>query len=188
MTTPSGFPPFAPGFEFLQSLVKNAGAVLPGMGQWVAPTLEPEELDKRIQELRTVQFWLEKNTQMLAATVQALEVQRMTLATLKTMNVHMDDLRQSMHIPAPVAATSPGSTSPSAPGDANLAAPLQWWNNLAEQFVSLAQGATNKETVATNNKPKATGEAPAPVANAPTAAPAGKKVARKKALKTAGKP
>jgi hypothetical protein len=188
MTTPSGFPPFAPGFEFLQSLVKNAGAVLPGMGQWVAPTLEPEELDKRIQELRTVQFWLEKNTQMLAATIQALEVQRMTLATLKTMNVHMDDLRQSMHIPTPVAATSPGSTPPSTPGDANLAAPLQWWNNLAEQFVSLAQGVTNKETLATDNKPKTTGEAPAPAANATTAAPAGQKVARKKALKTTGKP
>ena len=30
-----------PGFEFLQGLVKNAGAAMPSVGQWVAPTLEP---------------------------------------------------------------------------------------------------------------------------------------------------
>ena len=40
-----------PGFDFLQGLLKNAGAGLPNMGQWVAPTLNVEELDKRIEEL-----------------------------------------------------------------------------------------------------------------------------------------
>ena len=78
MTDIPAFTSFAPGFEFLQGLVKNAGAALPGMGQWVAPTLNPEELDKRIQELKTVQFWLEQNARMLGATIQALEVQKMT--------------------------------------------------------------------------------------------------------------
>ena len=67
-----------PGFEFLQGLVKNAGAAMPSVGQWIAPTLDPAEIDKRIEELRTVQFWLEQNARMLAATIQALEVQRMT--------------------------------------------------------------------------------------------------------------
>jgi hypothetical protein len=93
--------PFAklvPGFDFLQGLVKNAGAALPNMGQWVAPTLDPEELEKRIGELKTVQFWLEQNARMLGATIQALEVQRMTLSTLKTMNVQMGDLRDSMQV------------------------------------------------------------------------------------------
>ncbi|MBX9716377.1 MAG: hypothetical protein K2X42_07245, partial [Burkholderiaceae bacterium] len=61
MTDHPALTSFAPGFEFLQGLVKNAGASLPGMGQWIAPTLNPEELDKRIQELKTVQFWLEQN-------------------------------------------------------------------------------------------------------------------------------
>ena len=46
--------------------MKNAGAALPSIGQWVAPTLNPEELEKRIEELRTVQFWLEQNARMLA--------------------------------------------------------------------------------------------------------------------------
>jgi len=112
----SDIPNFAklvPGFDFLQGLVKNAGSALPSMGQWVAPTLNPEELQKRIDELRTVQFWLEQNAKMLGTTIQALEVQRMTLSTLKTMNVQMTDLRDAMKV-APVA--SAGSAAAAAAG------------------------------------------------------------------------
>jgi hypothetical protein len=97
--TDNSFTKFVPGFEFLQGLVKNAGSALPGIGQWVAPTLNPEELGKRIEELRTVQFWLEQNARMLSATIQALEVQRMTLSTLKSMNVPLADLRDSLKLP-----------------------------------------------------------------------------------------
>ena len=64
----------------------------------MAPTLNPEELEKRIEELRTVQFWLEQNARMLAATIQALEVQRMTLSTLKSMNVPLGDLRDALKL------------------------------------------------------------------------------------------
>jgi hypothetical protein len=110
------FGKFVPGFEFLQGLVKNAGSSLPGagaIGQWVAPTLNPEELGKRIEELRTVQFWLEQNARMLGATIQALEVQRMTLSTLKTMNVPLNDLRDALKVPdfsnMPGMPTSPSS-------------------------------------------------------------------------------
>src|SRR5512139_3977931 len=85
-----------PGFDFLQGLVKNASAAMPTVGQWIAPTLDPAEIDKRIEELRTVQFWLEQNARMLATTIQALEVQRMTLSTLKTMNVPLTTLRDSL--------------------------------------------------------------------------------------------
>jgi hypothetical protein len=112
----SDIPNFAklvPGFDFLQGLVKNAGSALPSMGQWVAPTLNPEELQKRIDELKTVQFWLEQNAKMLGTTIQALEVQRMTLSTLKTMNVQMTDLRDAMKV-APVA--SAGSAASAAAG------------------------------------------------------------------------
>ena len=112
----SDIPNFAklvPGFDFLQGLVKNAGSALPSMGQWVAPTLNPEELQKRIDELKTVQFWLEQNARMLGTTIQALEVQRMTLSTLKTMNVQMTDLRDAMKV-SPVA--SAGSAAAAAAG------------------------------------------------------------------------
>src|ERR1043165_7675095 len=104
MSDAASFTKLVPGFDFLQGLVKNAGAALPNMGQWIAPTLNPEELEKRIEELRTVQFWLEQNARMLGATIQALEVQRMTLSTLKTMNVQMNDLRDSIKLSVPAAA------------------------------------------------------------------------------------
>ena len=94
-----GFGKFVPGFDFLQNLgqAANPGAKgspqgMPNMASWVAPTLSIEELDKRIQELKTVQFWLEQNTHALKATIQALEVQKMTLSTLQGMNVNMADL------------------------------------------------------------------------------------------------
>ena len=104
-----GIGKLVPGFDFLQGLVKNAGSALPSFTQWVAPTLNPEELEKRISELRTVQFWLEQNSRMLGATIQALEVQRMTLSTLQTMNVPVDMLRDSLKVkPAdPEAADAP---------------------------------------------------------------------------------
>ena len=155
--TDAAFTKLVPGFEFLQDLVKNAGSALPSIGQWVAPTLNPEELEKRIEELRTVQFWLEQNARMLAATIQALEVQRMTLSTLKTMNVQMTDLRESMKIKLPqqaVTATEPsepeaqttarkaGAKKAAAPAAAgSVVDPMQWWGALTKQFTTLAADA-----------------------------------------------
>jgi len=110
MTDPTAaFAKMVPGFDFLQNLVKGAGAAMPNVGQWIAPTLNPEELDKRIEELRTVQFWLEQNVRMLGATIQALEVQRMTLSTLKTMNVSLGDLTESLKIRMPEPAPAPAA-------------------------------------------------------------------------------
>ena len=93
---PFAFSQLVPGFDFLKSLTGGGagGAVpgLPGLSSWVAPTLSVEELDKRINELKTVQYWLEQNVHALKATIQALEVQKMTLSTLQGMNVRMEDL------------------------------------------------------------------------------------------------
>jgi len=57
-----------------------------------------EELEKRINELKTVQFWLEQNSRALSATIQALEVQKMTLSTLQGMNVSMGDLANAFQL------------------------------------------------------------------------------------------
>jgi hypothetical protein len=95
------------GLDFFQDWIKAAGSALPnlqgatgggtpGMPAWTMPTLDPAELEKRIQDLKTVQFWLEQNARMIAMTIQGLEVQRMTLSTLKGMNVSMDALRESL--------------------------------------------------------------------------------------------
>lgn len=105
----SGFGKFVPGFEFMQNLARQAAGGLaqgmqpvapqvPSLGNWVAPTFNVEDLDKRIQELKAVHFWLDQNSRALAATIQALEVQKMTLATLQGMNVSMGDVANAMKI------------------------------------------------------------------------------------------
>ena len=103
----SSFGKFVPGFDFLQNLAKQAagGAAqsipqLPNLGNWVAPTLNVEELDKRIEELKAVQFWLDQNATALKATIQALEVQKMTLATLKGMNFNFGDVANAFKLKA----------------------------------------------------------------------------------------
>jgi hypothetical protein len=165
-----GFGKFVPGFDFLQNLSKTAaqaspaagtGAV-PGMASWVAPTLSVEEIDKRIQELKSVLFWLEQNTTALKATIQAMEVQKMTLSTLQSMNVSMADLAKVFTAKPPVqpsaepAAAAPkhepepeptAEAAPDEPADAPQASakpavdPMQWWGALTQQFQDIAAAA-----------------------------------------------
>jgi prefoldin subunit 5 len=145
----ASFNKLVPGFDFLQGLVKNAGQALPSIGQWVAPTLNPEELEKRIEELRTVQFWLEQNARMLAVTIQALEVQRMTLSTLKSMNVPLTALRDSLRVPEADDEAKPlpqdkqtpsrgAGKAPAAEAATPAVDPMQWWGALTKQFTQLA--------------------------------------------------
>ncbi|QRF58524.1 PhaM family polyhydroxyalkanoate granule multifunctional regulatory protein [Variovorax paradoxus] len=121
---PFDFSQFVPGFDFLKNLAAGAtgaGSVpgIPSLASWVAPTMSVEEVDKRIQELKTVQYWLEQNGHALKATIQALEVQKMTLSTLRGMNVRMEDLAGAFTRQANAAAAA---VSP-APAVAPAAAP-----------------------------------------------------------------
>ncbi len=194
MATPD-FTKMVPGFDFLQSLMKGAGSSMPSMSQWIAPTLDAEEVDKRIQELRTVQFWLEQNVKMLGATIQALEVQRMTLATLRTMNLPMSELRDSMKLdPEAFVPKAAAPASESAPeGKAKTPAagavdPMQWWGALTRQFSELAANAIKDTPVqaATEIAGTAFKQAVQPMAydaKAALKAPARKTTAKKAAAK-----
>src|SRR3954465_8020514 len=98
-----GFGQFVPGFDFLQNIAKGASQAMPQMpnlSNWVAPTLNVEELEKRIGELKAVHFWLDQNSKALGATIQALEGQKMTLATLKGMNFNMGDVANALKLKA----------------------------------------------------------------------------------------
>jgi hypothetical protein len=72
---------------------------LPSM---IAPTLDVEELDKRIADLRAVEQWLNLNLSMLRTTVQSLEVQRNTIATLKSFGGAMLSVGATPQAAAPV--------------------------------------------------------------------------------------
>jgi hypothetical protein len=211
MTAAHDFSKMVPGFDFLQGLVKNASSALPSLGPWVAPTLDPEELGKRIEELKTVQFWLEQNARMIGTTVQALEVQRMTLTTLKTMNVQVADLAEAFKLkdpapapqsvpqsapaptpsPAPESATAPTPSSAAAPAQASAASgaagpgvvdPMQWWGALTQQFTQLAAQALKDKPA---DKPAATGPKSAGAAGRAAQAGAARKTTPKTARKTA---
>ena len=136
--TPFGFGKLVPGFDFLQNLAKGAAQSipqLPNLANWIAPTLNVEELDKRLDELKAVHFWLDQNSKALGATIQALEVQKMTLATLQGMNFNMGDVANALKLKAAdtvlagvqktgdlaLAATGGGKTPAAAPKSARAA-------------------------------------------------------------------
>ena len=170
----AGFGKFVPGFDFLQNLAKGASETIPQMpnlSNWIAPTLNVEELDKRIQELKAVHFWLDQNSKALGATVQALEVQKMTLATLKGMNFNIgdmanafklkaaDSLYSGVHRVTETAASTAKTLSdvaaeaeevakkvgeaakPAASVAAGLVDPMELWGALTQQFQHIAASA-----------------------------------------------
>ena len=195
-----GFGKFVPGFDFLQNLAKGASQGMPQMpslSNWIAPTLNVEDLQKRIDELKTVQFWLEQNSKAIGATVQALEVQKMTLSTLKGMNFSMGELADALQLKPGAASTATPAASPAADppapparkparrkpatgqaaeGAAPAAAsgavdPMQWWGALSQQFQQIASDAMRD---AAQGMPQAAGGAARPSAGTSLARTAGR--------------
>lgn len=95
--------------EFLRSVWGQMPFPVPG---FVTPTLDVGELDKRIADLKAVEGWLRMNMSMLQTSIQGLEVQRATLATMQAM-----------------AAQASGSAPP--PSAAAGANPMQAFGNAA---------------------------------------------------------
>ena len=56
------------------------GVPLPGMAM---PTLDPQELDKRIADLRSIEAWLNMNLNMVKFSIQGLEVQKAALQAMQ---------------------------------------------------------------------------------------------------------
>ena len=65
--------------EFVQKMWNPLGFQIPGM---VAPTLNIEEIDRKLVELRCVESWLKMNLTFLQMTVKTLEMQKQALETL----------------------------------------------------------------------------------------------------------
>jgi hypothetical protein len=205
-----GFGKFVPGFDFLQNIAKGATQTIPQMpnlSNWVAPTLNVEELDKRITELKAVHFWLDQNSKALGATIQALEVQKMTLATLKGMNFNMGDVANALKLKAAdtlaggvekAAATAQAVTSAATGKNAGkqdqaagVVDPLQWWGALTQQFQQIAADAMKdaaRNTAVDAARNMATGVAKEALKQAAgVARSAGKGAARKAPAKRARK-
>ena len=72
-------PPQDP-FELFRRLWGPLGVPLPGMAM---PTLDPNEIEKRIAELRSVEAWLTMNLNMVKFSIQGLEVQKAALLAMR---------------------------------------------------------------------------------------------------------
>ncbi len=152
-----GFGQFIPGYDFFQQLSQSSkGAALPPFSSWVAPTVSVEEIDKRIEELKAVQFWLDQNGKALAATVQALQVQKMTLSTLKGMNVNLQEFAQA------VGATQSGDLSNWPMGTAQKAAAAQ------RQASAATQAAADTPRPSPQSPPNPPAPPPTPWPNRPS--------------------
>ncbi|SAL12347.1 hypothetical protein AWB70_00342 [Caballeronia cordobensis] len=151
-------------------------AAMPGGGQGVGPSLSMmsdmlapltniEELDKRVTDMRAVEQWLKLNLNMLQSAIQALEVQRATLATLRAFGAFAQTSVESAHSAAADKAKSAAAGWPmSGAAKQEASAPAQppeeapegdeagekasapppgfdptgWWNVLQSQFNQLA--------------------------------------------------
>ncbi|KVV47583.1 alginate biosynthesis protein AlgP [Burkholderia ubonensis] len=129
---------------------------LSGMSDMMAPLASVEELDKRITDLRAVEQWLKLNLGMLQSAIQAMEVQRATLATLRAFGAFaqtsMSAAEDAAVAAAKAAATPLGDTQQAAPEGAQADTPPEgesaaqnaafdpagWWNLLQAQFNQLA--------------------------------------------------
>jgi len=177
-------------FDLMQKMWSGMGTSTPGnlasvgglpqqMPSMLAPTVDVNELDKRIADLRAVAQWLELNASMLRTTIQTLEVQRATIATLKGISGAMlapilgttEPARANPLPPVPpeikvglAAATQAEAAQPTkvsrrkkaampdAPSLADDALnPAAWWNTLQDQFARIA--AVASETKPAEEKP-----------------------------------
>ncbi|WP_175885723.1 PhaM family polyhydroxyalkanoate granule multifunctional regulatory protein [Burkholderia sp. BCC0044] len=159
---------------------------LSSMSDMMSPLTNVEELDKRITDLRAVEQWLKLNLGMLQSAIQALEVQRATLATLRAFGAFAQSSMSAAEEAAVAAAQAakPASAGEAAPtpdaaasgaeapaGDpAQQFDPAGWWNLLQTQFNQLASLAMAQPGMQPAAPPEAAA-APEPAAKPAAAAP-----------------
>ncbi|HWJ96026.1 MAG TPA: PhaM family polyhydroxyalkanoate granule multifunctional regulatory protein [Telluria sp.] len=163
----SNIPGMTDTLEFVKNLWGNMNipGAMPGMGGTGVST---DELDKKIADMKAVEAWLNMNLSMLRGTIQALEVQRNTIATLKSMGESMAQAMgqggdkappfaqffaqatQPTPQPDPAkqeqASAEPNSEPP--PAAAAMPAAVAWWNLLQDQFKQAVTSAMSPEAMA----------------------------------------
>jgi hypothetical protein len=184
MSTPQ-MPLMNDTLDFVKNLwgsMSVPGISIPGIA---TPTLSVDELDKKINDLKAVEAWLNLNTTMLRSSIQALEVQRNTIATLKSMGETMAHSMQKAGngdkalfdtIPyasaffqqaekpkaeAPPEPAAQAAPDPAAAAAAQMANPAAWWNMLQDQFAQAVTKAMAADTAAAPAPEAPPEEAPA---------------------------
>jgi hypothetical protein len=150
-----------PGMDLMKGVglgPLNVGNVLDTMGfvkkAWGAmnapsafmPTVDVEELKKRIVDLQAVEQWLVMNLGMIQSSIQALEVQRATIETLKGVTkgfVPMVGDAEPAPVEMPKARSGARVPKPSDP----LQGASTWLEFLQGQFNQVTQAAMSGATL-----------------------------------------
>lgn len=127
---------------------------VPGMPPLPGAGMSVEDLDKKIADLKAVEAWLTLNQNMLHASIQALEIQRGTLATLKAMG---DSMAQAM---GPAGVSSESAVAPFA----------QFFTQMAQAAMPAATAPAPQPPPPAPTPPPAAPEAPVPGPDAAGAA------------------
>jgi hypothetical protein len=99
--------PLIASMEMMRHAMAGMSAQTPGDGSGngmgaglnFAQALNPEDIERRISELKVVENWLKLNLSMLTSTIQGLEVQLATIQTLKSfaaMGAQANEATQNM--------------------------------------------------------------------------------------------
>jgi hypothetical protein len=131
------------------------------------PTVDIGELDKRIADLKAVEQWLNANLTMLRGTIQAMEIQRGTLAAVQAMGAQLgqgmesvgqaqgtavDDMVsgaqqrataavEAMQRAATGSTAAPAAAQPAATPQMPALDPTAWWEMLQRNFNQVAESA-----------------------------------------------
>jgi hypothetical protein len=122
--------------EFVRGMWSRMGFSLPGM---VTPTLDVDELDKRIGDMRAVEGWLKMNLSMLQMAIQGLDVQRAAIAAVRAVSETMSQPAAAAEEPEPAAAGNP----------------FMWWQAMNTQpHAAETEVVPVGESSATDEKPR----------------------------------
>jgi hypothetical protein len=148
---PMGLNPMAGMLDSME-MVKRAWSSF-NLPASLAPTLDPEELARRIKDLKTVEQWLTVNLGILQSSIQALEAQR---SAIVAMHAFGDAMKPGASTPsprpAPEAARAAGPEPAGASATDAAANPAVWWDVLRSQFEQVANSALGMSAAMTGGQ------------------------------------
>jgi hypothetical protein len=132
----------AAGADAMGGVPGSMSTAVPSM---LMPTFDPNELEKRIADLRTVTHWLDMNRTLLQTTIQTLEMQRNAIVAMQAMARSAQEGGAAMASAGAAAASTTSGPGPreagAGGGEAPPFDPTIWWNALQEQFARVASAA-----------------------------------------------
>lgn len=165
----AGMPDFNQSLEMMKTMWGNMGANadgnplggmnMPGAGStnpFGMPTMDVEELDKRIKELKSVESWLTLNLNVLKTTIQGLEVQRATLGALHAFADSMQNNPESSSKAKKSTKSSTTSESDTMDAASNMGGmAVDMMNNMAQAMTDAMSAIPGVDSAMTGASPSA---------------------------------